>query len=382
MRLALRELRRRPGRFSIAAAILTLIAVLLMFLGGLLDGLIDSSVAAVKAQDGNIIVFSSQAGGSFERSRASVRLRSTVAGVPGVAQVGGIGVVQLGARLPGRGARDLVDVALFGYQIAPRGVPAPPPPGEAYADAVLKDAGVQEGMTLLIGPARSPIKVIGFVHHTGYLGQGSLWAEADTWRAVQNANRPNNILADGVFQALLVRGGPTASKFANRSHTVLSGKDLTRDIDRLTSGRTKSVTVSDAADGMPGIAEQRGVFNQIISVTVFVALVVVTLFFALLTVERSGLYGVLKAIGARSRSLFLSLVVQAVVVTLVASLIGGALAATFDAMIPRGSIPFSLSAVRVANSIGLLLLAAVLGSGFSLRRVLRIDPASVMGNAP
>ena len=39
MRLALRELRRRPGRFGVATVILTLIAILLMFLGGLLDGL-------------------------------------------------------------------------------------------------------------------------------------------------------------------------------------------------------------------------------------------------------------------------------------------------------------------------------------------------------
>ena len=40
MKLALRELRRRPGRFVTATIILTLIAMLLMFLGGLLDGLI------------------------------------------------------------------------------------------------------------------------------------------------------------------------------------------------------------------------------------------------------------------------------------------------------------------------------------------------------
>ena len=45
MKLALKELRRRPGRFSTAAVILTLIAILLMFLGGLLDGLIASSTA-------------------------------------------------------------------------------------------------------------------------------------------------------------------------------------------------------------------------------------------------------------------------------------------------------------------------------------------------
>ena len=45
-------------------------------------------------------------------------------------------------------------------------------------------------------------------------------------------------------------------------------------------------------------------FNQIIGVTLVIAVVVVALFFALLTVERVGLYGMLKAIGARSRTLF------------------------------------------------------------------------------
>ena len=69
MRLALRELRRRPGRFVTATVILTLVAVLVMFLGGLLDGLIRSSTDAVQAQDGDLLVFSSTAQSSFLRSR-------------------------------------------------------------------------------------------------------------------------------------------------------------------------------------------------------------------------------------------------------------------------------------------------------------------------
>ncbi len=382
MMLALRELRRRPGRFAIATVTLTLIAVLLMFLGGLLDGLIDSSVAAVKAQDADIIVYSSRAGGSFERSRVSVALRRRVTQVPGAAEIGGIGVVQLGARLPNAGPRDLIDVALFGYEIPPRGIPAPPADGEAYADTLLREQGVKKGMTLMIGPARSSVTIVGFVSGASYLGLGSLWSSPTTWRSVQNANRPNNIVADGVFQSLLVRAGPTEAKFANRNHPVqVGGKNLTRDIDRLTSGRTRSLSVAEAANGIPGVAEQRGVFNQIIAVTVGVALVVVTLFFALLTVERAGLYGVLKAIGARSRTLFLSLVIQAVIVTLVACAIGCALAVMLAIVIPSGTIPFVLSPQRVLTSTALLLVAAVLGCAFSLRRVLRTDPASAIGNA-
>ena len=382
MMLALRELRRRPGRFAIATVTLTLIAVLLMFLGGLLDGLIDSSVAAVKAQDADIIVYSSRAGGSFERSRVSIALRRLVTQVPGAAEIGGIGVVQLGARLPNAGPRDLIDVALFGYELPPRGVPAPPADGEAYADTLLRDQGVKQGMTLLIGPARSSVTVVGFVSGTSYLGLGSLWSSPATWRSVQNANRPNNIVADGVFQSLLVRGGPTRAKSANRNHPVqVGGANLTRDIDRSTSGRTRSFSVAAAANGIPGVAEQRGVFNQIIAVTVGVALVVVTLFFALLTVERTGLYGVLKAIGARSRTLFFSLVLQAVIVTLLASATGCALAVVLDIVIPSGTIPFVLSPQRVLSSTALLLVAAVLGCAFSLRRVLRTDPASAIGRA-
>ena len=206
MRLALKELRRRPSRFATATVILTLIAVLLMFLGGLLDGLINSSVGAIRVQQADAIVYSSTAQASFVRSRIDPELRATVEAVPGVTAVGGLGLVQVGARVPGNGPRDLASVALFGYEIAPDGVPDTPPDGQAYADEVLKADGVEVGMTIELGPARTPIEIIGFVSDTSYSGQGSLWASPTTWRETLAANRPDAQLADGVFQALVVQG--------------------------------------------------------------------------------------------------------------------------------------------------------------------------------
>ena len=61
-----------------------------------------------------------------------------------------------------------------------------------------------------------------------------------------------------------------------------------------------------------------------------IAIVVVAVFFALLTVERVGLYGMLKAIGARSRTLFGGVVVQALVVAVVAAFIGTTFAVLLD----------------------------------------------------
>ena len=370
MKLAWTELRRRPGRFATATAILAVIASLLMLLGGLLDGLIDGATSAVESQPGEIIVFSSTAESSFLRSRITPGQRSTVEGVDGVAEVGGIGVAQLGARVPGNAERDLADVALYGYELAPDGVPDPPEPGTAYADRTLEADGIREGMTIEVGPQRTPVEIVGWVEGLVYSGQGTLWADADTWRQVINDNRPDAGVGDGVFQSLVVQTEPDADPVA-----------VAADIDDATDDATESLTLTEAVDAIPGVEQQRSTFNQIIGVTVIIAVIVVALFFALLTVERTALYGVLKAIGASTATLFAGVLVQAVVVTAVASTIGALLAVALDLAVPSGGIPYTLLPSRVISSVVFLLVAAVIGCAFSLRRVLRIDPASAIGSA-
>ena len=337
MRLALQEMRRRPGRFATAAVLLTLIAMLLMLLGGLLDGLIQRSTGAIRAQRADLVVFSATAEKSFLRSRITPEMRAQVEAVPGVSNVGGVGVTQLGARVPGNGPRDLIDVALFGYEVPPRGVPLPPEVGEAYADSILQEDGVRRGETLTVGPARTPVRIVGFVDDVSYSGAGTLWASPATWRDVQNANRPALSVGPGVFQALVVRTERNASSVA-------------RAIDRATGGATETVSSTEAADSIGGVRQQRSVFNQIIAVTLVVATVVVALFFALLTVERIGLYGMLKAIGARSRTLFGGVVVQAMVVALVAAVVGSGFALLFDRALPPGTIPYQLLPSRLIVS--------------------------------
>jgi putative ABC transport system permease protein len=191
----------------------------------------------------------------------------------------------------------------------------------------------------------------------------------DTWRAVLGANRPAARVAPGVTQVLVVDTAGDRGAVADA-------------IDRATGGATSSLTRAEVIDALPGVAQQRSVFNQIIGVTVVIAIVVVALFFALITVERTALYGVLKAIGARSRTLFAGVVLQAVVVTLVASAIGAVAAVALDAAIPPGAVPFVATPSRLLANTGFLLVAAVAGCAFSLRRVLRIDPATAIGGAP
>ncbi|MGI9540186.1 MAG: ABC transporter permease, partial [Miltoncostaeaceae bacterium] len=211
--------------------------------------------------------------------------------------------------------------------------------------------------------------IVGWVDDTNYLLQNGLWVEPDTWREVQNRNRPDAPVVPGEFQTLVVR----TDDGANRDDVLVA-------IDAAT-GTTETLTIDQAISELPGVEQQQSTFNQIIGVTVVVALVVIALFFALLTVERTALYGVLKALGARSRTLFLGLMVQAVILTAIASAIGAAMVLVIDGLIPPGSIPLYVAPSRLVLSAILLVLAAIVGCAFSLRRVLRVDPASALGSS-
>ena len=369
MRLALVELRRRPGRFALAGSVLTLIAVLLIFLGGLLDGLTAGSTGALRAQSADLFVYSANSRDSIVRSRIDPGVRREVEAQDGVSRVDGLGSVQLGARVPGRGPRDLVPMVLFGYSSNPASFPGPAPPeGEVWADSVLRADGVRVGSTVRLGPARSPVEVVGFVEDSRYNAQGTLWGSLGTWRTVQNANRPEARLGPGVVQALVVEGSGGVSPEA-----------LAARIDRSTDGATSSLTLDQAIAALPGVSAQEATFNQIIGLTVIIAILVVALFFALITVERIGLYGVLKALGASSSRLFAGVLAQAVLITVFASAVAALAALALAALIPEGSVPFEVSAGRLAFSVLFLLLAAVVGSAFSLRRVLKVDPAIAIG---
>ncbi len=364
--LPLRELRRRPSRFIVATVVLSFLATLLLFLGGLLDGLYLGSTGAIRAQRGDAIVFSNGARDSFLRSRITADVRAGVESANGVQQVGGIGFVLLGAKVPTR--TELADVTVAGYELPPRGVPDPPKANQGTADSSLKDQGVSLGDTILVGPAESPITIIGFVDDTSFLQQGAVWVNLSTWRAVQNANRPDSAVADDVVQALVVKGAGS------------DGRSLSEVVDTATAGATSTLTIDQTVLALPGVKQQSQTFDQIIYSTFVVVLAVVGLFFSLLTIERIGLYGVLKAIGASTPRLFAGVVMQAVIVATISFVIGAALAIGAAAALPA-KVPLQLIPSRFTFTFFGLLLAAVLGSAISLRRVTRVDPASAIGNA-
>jgi hemin transport system permease protein len=366
VKVALKELVRRPTRFLTAGGALTLIVVLLLVLGGILDGLSNGSTGAYRAQSASVFVFSADSRNSLPRSVITVATQEAIASVPGVHGSTGLGVALVAAHIPGQ--TDVANAAVFGYEAANRSVPAPPAPGQAYADRSLERDGVRLGETIGLGDARTPVKVIGWVEDTSYNLSGGVWVQPETWRQVLARDFPDQALPPGAFQAVLVTPQEGVSPQTVATRIASAVPDV------------QALTLEQAIASLPGVTQQQSVFTAVIGVTFAVAGLVVALFFALLTLERVGLFGVLKAIGTTSRSLAGGLVVQAILISAGAFVLGGLLTWGLAQLIPK-DVPLQLLPRRAAITAVGLALTAVIGSVISFRRIIRIDPATAVGGS-
>lgn len=370
MNLATRELVRARGRFAAVGLALTLIGVLVLLLGGLLDGLLRGATGLVRAQDGPLLVYAADARETIERSVLGPEVADEVAGIDGVAGVDGLGVVVTSVASPGVDPEDLdaelLGVAVVGYERATGPLPDPSPDG-AIADTRLeRETDLEVGDTLrLSGGAELPLA--GQADDVAYAGQAGLWVPLERWRELVRESRPDLGIGEDDVNVLNVRLEDGAEPAA-----------VAVAVAEVTEGVAVAIDLDAAIAALPGVDQQQSVFTAIIGATLAVAGLVVALFFALLTIERTGQYAVLKALGAPTRSLAVGVAVQASLVALAAAVLAAAVTLGIAAVLPA-AIPFELLPSRGATAVAALVATAVVGSAVTLRRLTRIDPADAIG---
>lgn len=374
MTLALAEMRRNRGRFAAIVGAVVLIVFLVLVLNALADGLYYGATGAIRKAGADLYVFSKDGRKQVARSSLPVSSVATVAAVPGVAEVGAVGILQGTAR----GPEGVVDLALVGYVPGRPGGPARavsgrlPRPGESFVgapDTSLRDKGVRLGDKITFSDSSRPITVVGFTSDSRYELQPTLWTTVDTWRAVRDEARPEFQGKQGDVQALALRVAPGASVHATAAA-----------IDAALGGATETVTRSAAILALPGVETQRSTFDQIITTTFVVAAIVIALFFALITLEKRTQLAILKAVGASSRYLATGILVQSLLVCIVGLAVGIGLSRLVAVVLPS-TVPVIFRAATATTVVVGTLVAGALGAAFSFRRVTRIDPASALGGA-
>ncbi len=362
MSIAMKELIRRPGRFVSVGGALTMLVVLLVVLGGFLDGLELNSTGPYRAHEGRLLVFSDGSELLIQRSKVDAGQAEQLTSSDGVAAVGALNQIESTA---GAGQGEIVDIVLFGYDLPTDAIPSPPVDGGVIVDEALADRNdVAVGDTLLIGAESEPVAVAGIV---GDLSQGSptVWLSTQRWREIVQSGNPAALPPEGTDQALVVE--PSAGTEISDLAASLGGLD-----------GIAVVTPDEAIKALPVVQQQSSTFEGIIGVTFVVTLLVVALFFTLITLERVHLYAVLKALGARTGNLMAGISAQAVGVSLVALILGLGLSLAFVGLLPA-DLPVRLVPARLLQTAVGVVMSALLGSLFTLRRVLHVDPAEAIG---
>lgn len=372
--IALRELRRQPRRFVPVVAALTLLAVLSVLFGALLDGLSLGATGALRTLPVDLVVLADEAQSQVDRSRVSSELLDGIAAVDGVEQVGVLGHARLTARLPGGGTEV---VSLLAADQRPAGVPADL--GDGAVDGALRARGVAPPDTVVFEDVG--VAVTDRAGDAGLGLSGTIWVEPARWREVVSQARPDIVPPlQFVTEPELEKVPESWPALTVRIADGADPRAVARGIDQR-SGVTQTITRDELVAAIPGVERERRVFTGLISVTVLAACVIVALFLGFLTVERLPLLSALRAVGVRAGGLAAGLVVQALAVAVGALLCAALVTAIVVPLLPA-TVPVLVLPGRAVTAAGGLLVAAVLGALGSLRRVLRADPAAVMSSSP
>lgn len=355
MYLALRELQHHRFRSLLIGGIVALIAFMVFMLTGLTRGLAHDNAALLIETPATHFVTTRDAEGVFTRSFLTP---ADLQRVQAIAGTNATPLAQSFASLS-NGERQLSAVLLgvdpqgFMAPSATRGEALTAGASGAVVDGSLREDGVKLGDTLSLKPGGDTVKVVGFTEGARLNHQPVIFVTLDRWQAL-NPRTGNTLNA-----VALKTDAATAERVSN-----LAGVGL--------------LTRAQTLQALPGYKEEQGSLTMIQGFLVVVAAFVMAVFFYVLTLQKTPQFGLLKAIGASTRTLAASLIAQMLLLTVLAVAVAALITLGAVALLPAG-LPFALTLPTLLGASGLLVVVAALSSLLSLRSIARVDPLIAIG---
>jgi len=360
--LALQEIRRKKLQFGLISLIVGLVVYLLVMISALGSGLLSAMSGAVNSFDADLVVFSADSNDSFLRSELTASQRDAIAEVGGA--TAGVGYMAATAQ-----ENSLTeDVALFGFEPgsvaepAVRSGRAPAREGEILIDRSLsRSSGLKVGdqITMRNALIAYNFTIVGEVDEGQFLGLPSAYVLLDKWREMRYPGQGED--------------APAASVILARGHA----DDLGARIEAAVPN-TSVLSKSEAISAIGGVTEQEQVVMTIELFGFVIGALVIGSFFFVLTMQRAYEIAIVKALGASSWYVFGQLIRQVVAVALAGLALGVALALVTEATLPS-DIPLQITGGAFLTGGASITIAALLGSLFSARQVVRVNPMSALG---
>jgi putative ABC transport system permease protein len=365
--LSLREVRHSRLRTGLILAVIALVAWLVFLLSGLANGLANDNGASLTKMDASGLVFEQDTRLFLHRSILPIETVEAVRGIEGVTDAIPLG--HLTVTITDESGAERVDATVLGIDPTSFLVPdidsgstlADAPAGGVVVDEELSRHGFSIGDTFKVTPAGNEFTIVGFTSGEKYNHLPVIFMPLPEWQALK-------------FTSLAESGGIADPISA----VAFQGDDNALDAIANSVEGVDVATRQQVIEALPGYSSEMSTVQTILAFLFLIASLVMTDFFYIITLQKTNLFGVLKALGATTRTLALDLIGQVMLLTLIGAAIGAALANLVAAMIPA-NVPFSLSNDVVIIYGIVLLIVAALGSLLSVLRIARIDPIIAIG---
>ncbi|RFB15191.1 ABC transporter permease [Bacillus sp. HNG] len=370
MFLALRELKHAKLRFFMIGMILVLISWLVFILSGLGNGLSLLSASAFKNMDANYVVFEEGARHSMLRSVISEDLSEELKNqehVNDVAPMGSRTAVVLKENATSDDEK--IDVSLLGINpgtfLEPEVIEGNPltkgKDKEVIVNNVLQNKGIKLGDTLEIEGSTEVIKVVGFVKDQSFNHLPAIFMTMDLWRTIHFAAPGSDMGIKNPVNAIMLQGENI----------------IQEDIDQSVDG-IETTTKQEAINGLPGYTAENGTIMMMLTFLLAISAVVITVFFYVITLQKSNQFGIMKAIGASNSFLGRAVISQVFILAVISIGLGVLLTYGTAAILPE-AMPFALDPMLVFTYAFVLLVVSVLSTLLSVRKITKIDPLQAIG---
>ncbi|HCY5908850.1 TPA: ABC transporter permease [Staphylococcus aureus] len=349
MFLAWNEIRRNKLKFGLIIGVLTMISYLLFLLSGLANGLINMNKEGIDKWQADAIVLNKDANQTVQQSVFNKKdIENKYNKQATLKQTGEI--VSNGHQTD--------NVLVFGVEKSSFLVPSlieghkATKDNEVLADETLKNKGFKIGDTLSLSQSDEKLHIVGFTESAKYNASPVIFTNDATIAKI------NPRLTGDKINAVVVRD------------TNWKDKKLNQELE--------AVSINDFIENLPGYKPQNLTLNFMISFLFVISATVIGIFLYVMTLQKTSLFGILKAQGFTNGYLANVVISQTLILALFGTAFGLLLTGVTGAFLPD-AVPVKFDVLTLLVFAIVLMIVSVLGSLFSILTIRKIDPLKAIG---
>ncbi|HFQ2887408.1 TPA: ABC transporter permease [Staphylococcus aureus] len=349
MFLAWNEIRRKKLKFGLIIGVLTMISYLLFLLSGLANGLINMNKEGIDKWQADAIVLNKDANQTVQQSvfnkkdiENKYKKQATLKPTGEIVSNG----------------HQKDNVLVFGVEKSSFLVPSlieghkATKDNEVLADETLKNKGFKIGDTLSLSQSDEKLHIVGFTESAKYNASPVIFTNDATIAKI------NPRLTGDKINAVVVRD------------TNWKDKKLNQELE--------AVSINDFIENLPGYKPQNLTLNFMISFLFVISATVIGIFLYVMTLQKTSLFGILKAQGFTNGYLANVVISQTLILALFGTAFGLLLTGVTGAFLPD-AVPVKFDVLTLLVFAIVLMIVSVLGSLFSILTIRKIDPLKAIG---